>query len=42
MKISHKKYYTQLSQEVSPFPADDHMDARNRKDSTIKTNVKRK
>ena len=35
-----RKHHTQESQEVSPFPAGDHMAARNRRDNIIKTNVK--
>ena len=37
-----RKYDTQESPEVNPFPAGDHKAARNRKDSIIKTNVKHK
>ena len=37
-----KKYYTQESQEVSPFPADDHNAARNRQDSITKIKMKHK
>ena len=37
----HKKYNTQVSQEVSPFPAGDHKAARNRHDSVTRTNMKR-
>ena len=32
-----RKHHTQESQEVCPFPADDHKIARNRQDSITKT-----
>ena len=41
-KKNTRKYHTQGSQEVSPFPADDHKAARNRQDSLTKTNTKHK
>ena len=35
----HRKHNTQESQEVSPFPAGDHKDVRNRHDSMTKTDT---
>ena len=42
-KCNGMTHHTQVSQEVSPFPADDHQfikNGRNRQDSIIKTEVK--
>ena len=37
-----RNYHTQMSQEVSPFPADDQKAAGNKQHSIIKINVKQK
>ena len=37
-----RKHHIQLSQQVSPFPADDHKAATNRQDSMTDTNINNK